>query len=634
MKTRQGKDIAEIYNVFLDFLNRDSREIYGLYRNTSLENHISLLNEAINVAVFLCADFCVMPPGFFLEDQLAQQALLRCKEYFLDRLIRMPLREEGLDTYFEKKQREYRPLKKKYTGLFDSSNQGLLKSCSNALIPRLSKIGFELAKQWEEGPDRAGIWKQLIEGMQPRDIGRIRSLPKSIHQKGTAVTWAAIEKEIDKNIGVDHRRFRYAVQNHYFRIYMDEFNCRIITNLPFSRTNFFLESGELDYDYEALKGALSAIRLWRIVKGISAISMIRLRTRHGYFAFRDAFAKVARKCKIPGQVIRAFALGAQRIRWIYQDTRLLEKYDSFQSISLPYGFILSDDAVEAAAIRLDAVSQVVIQAHNEISFGDIREDRLVIGGTKKRIIAIFVALQMEREILIKHLNLKTCYPPELAYFGKFGSTEVIVFGPDDMGRVPAAIATMEFLKKREPDLLIVAGIAGGFEKEGSKLGDVVIARSIVDLATRKLLLEDDAKITITEFRPREWPTDNRLEKYLKYGFDRTAWEQDAVQYAEWPEGKRPTIKYGTLASLDEVVSSNEWMTKLLQAWPKLLGVEMEAGGVCAAAFAHDIKVAVIRGISDLADPAKSDDEWRRRAMKTISHLLKNIEYDAIFELKD
>lgn len=49
-----------------------------------------------------------------------------------------------------------------------------------------------------------------------------------------------------------------------------------------------------------------------------------------------------------------------------------------------------------------------------------------------------------------------------------------------------------------------------------------------------------------------------------------------------------------------------------------LGVEMKAGGVCAAAKEFNMDVAVIRGVSDLADPRKSDSEWRRRAMKTVA----------------
>jgi nucleoside phosphorylase len=42
-----------------------------------------------------------------------------------------------------------------------------------------------------------------------------------------------------------------------------------------------------------------------------------------------------------------------------------------------------------------------------------------------------------------------------------------------------------------------------------------------------------------------------------------------------------------------------------------------------------LPVSVIRGVSDKADPAKSDDEWRKRAMRTVSHLIRTIDFARI-----
>lgn len=99
--------------------------------------------------------------------------------------------------------------------------------------------------------------------------------------------------------------------------------------------------------------------------------------------------------------------------------------------------------------------------------------------------------------------------------------------------------------------------------------------------------------------------------------------------AEWPDDRRPAIRYGPVASLDEVVADAGFVDSLFQAWPKLLGIEMESGGVCAAADSFRIKAAVIRGVSDLADPSKSDNEWRRRAVKTVAHLIENLDFNVI-----
>ena len=77
------------------------------------------------------------------------------------------------------------------------------------------------------------------------------------------------------------------------------------------------------------------------------------------------------------------------------------------------------------------------------------------------------------------------------------------------------------------------------------------------------------------------------------------------------------------------MASSEFAELLCHAWPKLVGIEMEAGGVCAAAEAFQIKAAVVRGVSDLADPSKSNDEWRRRAMKTVAHLIENLDFNVL-----
>jgi nucleoside phosphorylase len=158
---------------------------------------------------------------------------------------------------------------------------------------------------------------------------------------------------------------------------------------------------------------------------------------------------------------------------------------------------------------------------------------------------------------------------------------------------------------------------------------ILIPKHIADLATRKVGRKRDKnrKRLIPEFRPIEFDTDDRLLKFVRSAkFDMRGWEQQVVDEAEWPDGLRPTIHDGPVASLDEVVSSKEWIDTLCNAWPKLCGVEMEAGGVCAAAKMNSIQVVVVRGVSDLADPAKSDNVWRQRAMKTVAHLLESVDF--------
>jgi nucleoside phosphorylase len=86
-----------------------------------------------------------------------------------------------------------------------------------------------------------------------------------------------------------------------------------------------------------------------------------------------------------------------------------------------------------------------------------------------------------------------------------------------------------------------------------------------------------------------------------------------------------------LTSVDEVVSSLDHAKDLRKDFPKLAGVEMEAGGVFAAAGKFGVDVAVIRAVSDKADPSKADNEWRRRAMETITSLIEFIDLAKMLE---
>lgn len=145
-----------LYNIFLDFLNRDSRQIYGVHKNLSPKAHTEILNEAINVAVFLCGQFCLVPPGFLAEDEIVRHALSRCEEFLTERFILLAMREADWDSFFEKKQREYEPYRELYRGLFNPESQALLRKQSLSIKQRSSHVVKEIIQQWEEGPDTKG----------------------------------------------------------------------------------------------------------------------------------------------------------------------------------------------------------------------------------------------------------------------------------------------------------------------------------------------------------------------------------------------------------------------------------------------------------------------------------------------
>ena len=81
-----------------------------------------------------------------------------------------------------------------------------------------------------------------------------------------------------------------------------------------------------------------------------------------------------------------------------------------------------------------------------------------------------------------------------------------------------------------------------------------------------------------------------------------------------PQPGKSQCHIGPVATGDKVVAVKEVIEQYRNDWPKLIGIEMEAGGVASAAFqsAQQPGFLMIRGVSDRADENKND-KWRHYA---------------------
>ena len=242
-------------------------------------------------------------------------------------------------------------------------------------------------------------------------------------------------------------------------------------------------------------------------------------------------------------------------------------------------------------------------------------------------LVIFVALEEELEVLAKSLTLKKIASTPEA-IGRIDGINVAVICPRTMGRVAAAVAMTRYLTQRtiRPKLILVIGLAGGFPENKSAPGHIILVTKVVDLALRKVV--DEEAGSSPSFRREDYGLHEQLMKQiLSDDFDRESWSAQACKIFEWPVDRRPSIHNGPMASADEVIASDQWRGQILKGKggdAKLLGVEMEAGGVCASARKENVPVSMLRVVSDNADPSKTDDNWRKLGMKTLADLLKHI----------
>lgn len=233
-------------------------------------------------------------------------------------------------------------------------------------------------------------------------------------------------------------------------------------------------------------------------------------------------------------------------------------------------------------------------------------------------ILIITALPEERDAVLEQLSGMEKVPLDRddsrVYFRGSISCEgqkpydIIVVCLSQMGRVAASSATFDAINKWSPAVVFLVGIAGGISINNVEIGDVLVAHQIVDYEQQKVGVQ------------------GRRIRYQTYRVDAKLYEIcNNIREAEWAEfvpaetpGSIPKVHCGPIASGDKVVADGAFLDDVLESIPKLIGIEMEAGGVAHAVSHSQLspRFMMIRGVSDLADGNKDAEEtikWRRFA---------------------
>ena len=193
--------------------------------------------------------------------------------------------------------------------------------------------------------------------------------------------------------------------------------------------------------------------------------------------------------------------------------------------------------------------------------------------------------------------------------GSTKSYNIIVFCLLGMGRVQAAIATADAIRKWRSPYIILVGIAGGIANNGINIGDVLIADQIIDYELQKVTTAGP------QIRYDVYRADPRLlNAYRNF---RTVKAREPLEINR-PASGTLNHHFGPIVSGDKVIAVNTILALYQSDWPRLIGVEMEAAGVATAAFQSSAQPGffMIRGVSDLADENKDaldTYKWRSYA---------------------
>ena len=243
---------------------------------------------------------------------------------------------------------------------------------------------------------------------------------------------------------------------------------------------------------------------------------------------------------------------------------------------------------------------------------------------------IVTSLNEEFEALVKTLKVSTIPISNLAGVVRANSCDLPVRLSDDstsvyrlvvlqqsgIGRVNAAVAASDAIRRFRPRYVLLMGLAGGISKK-LDLGDILVADQIVDYERQKLQ-SIGAEPSWQVYRP-----DPSLLRGARQ-FAQTKWSR--LIKVKRPVRGTVKVHIGPLASGDKTLISGgetaSLLNNLLERWPSLNGVEMEGSGVAAAI--NEIEsppgFLMIRAVADIVGDSKEaiPDEWRTYAVAAVA----------------
>lgn len=235
-------------------------------------------------------------------------------------------------------------------------------------------------------------------------------------------------------------------------------------------------------------------------------------------------------------------------------------------------------------------------------------DYLIVTALKEELDSVLARLPGYQQLPIEENAVRPYFYAEVQLGGGGLPCRVVVAPILKMGRVQAALATARAIDRWLPRIVLLVGIAGGV-KGRVNLGDVLMPEQVADFELQKLVPRGP------EIRWQHHRVDPRLHIAAQLVDFTPSW---AAVAADRPKVGDPKIGWGVVATGDKVVAAERVLKSYAKTYPQLDGIEMEAGGVAAAAFSSVPSPGffMVRGVSDMADSRKNKPavkKWRRYA---------------------
>ncbi|GAB2861163.1 hypothetical protein GCM10022221_71150 [Actinocorallia aurea] len=209
------------------------------------------------------------------------------------------------------------------------------------------------------------------------------------------------------------------------------------------------------------------------------------------------------------------------------------------------------------------------------------------------------------------------------YSGEVEGVSVCAVMAPAQGQRSAMAAVENLLHVCDPGAVVLCGIGGG--RPPTALGDVVVATEVVYYDQRKITAEGVRRRADAHPAPA----------VARHAVNAFRTEVDLLTATD-PDGRVRsfTVHDGPLGSGEAVIAAEgaAELAWLDQVNDKLLAIDMEAGGLARALHERTARTGrqqpwlVVRGISDHADAAKSDEPQRDAALHAALTLVRLLPY--------
>ena len=164
------------------------------------------------------------------------------------------------------------------------------------------------------------------------------------------------------------------------------------------------------------------------------------------------------------------------------------------------------------------------------------------------------------------------------------------------GPTGALLTIEEAIRTLSPSSVVMVGIAFGFNKKKSNLGDILVSQQLWGYELQKVATDNGQEdIVLRGDRPHASP--RLLSRFSSCIID-------------WQEP--PHVEFGLILSGEKLIDNQVFRDKLLSLAPEALGGEMEGSGLYAAAYLRKTDWILVKAICDWADGTKGQEKDTRQ----------------------